>query len=235
MEPMRIEFKLVGPWSPPAFGVHLDGLIAHAVVRDAISSEGAAQPESDRQFADLICDLPFEKHVSQAGWCWKASKLQASGYHGQQRRYLTAKTPAGDLARSIGDGLVDTKGGSVIDMVRGIGKNSALYYTLEHAETLQAWCVGERDALEYLLQQIDAIGVKTRLGHGALQPYPDGKLFSITHDESALVKWKHRNLPDQLVADMYPDVGALHPPYWKNKVYCWMPRDAVNLPGPVPA
>lgn len=228
MEPLHIEFTLAGPWAPPAFGTHFDGLIAHAIVRDALSCEGLANPENERQFADMICELPFEKYESPAGWCWKASKLQAVGYHGQQRRYLTAKTPVGDMARAIGNGTVETKGGSIIDTVRGIGKNSALYYTLEHAQKLQAWCIGERDSLEYLLQQIDAIGVKTRIGHGALVPYPDGRLFKITADESATEKWKTRNLPDRLVDDMYPDVGAIQPPYWKNKVYCWMPRSADN-------
>ncbi len=226
MEPLRIEFKLVGPWSPPAYGVHFDGLIAHAVVRDALRTASVSAPGEERQYDHLICDLPFEKYESEAGWCWKASKLQVIGFHGQQRRYLTAKTPVNDMARAIGDGIVEAKGGSIIDTVRGIGKNAALYYTLEHAEELHAWCIGDKEALESLLLEIDGIGVKTRLGHGALAPFEDGRLFRVVADESATTRWKNRNAPDKLEDTMYPGIGSTHSPYWTNKSYCWMPCQA---------
>ena len=227
MEPLRIEFKLAGPWAPPSNGVHFDGFIAHRVVQDALhgaTTPGVDDPDSDEvDYARLIADLPFEKYESENGWCWKASKLQPVRYHGQERRYLTAKTPVIDMARAIGDGTVEAKGGSIIDTVRGIGKNSAIYYTLEHVEELHAWCVGDRDAIEFLLQDVRAIGVKTRLGHGTLMPFDDGKFFRVVTDDDAATKWQTRNLPDKLQDKMYPGVGTTHPPYWKEKAYCWMP------------
>jgi CRISPR type IV-associated protein Csf3 len=223
MEPLRIEFKLVSEWCPPSLGVHLDGLVAHTVVREAIRTEGLHEQANSPVYAELISDLPFEKYESENGWCWKASKLQVVGYRCQERRYLTAKTPVDEMATAIGDGIVDSAGGSVIDTQRGIAKNSSMFYTVEYAKGLTAWCIGDKDALEYLLQEIDAIGVKTRLGHGLLAPFEDGRLFRVTNDDDAIEKWKARNSPERLQQSMFPGIGAIHTPYWRNKEYCWMP------------
>lgn len=222
MEPLRIEFKLGRPWVPPAFGTHLDGLIAHLVVKDALAhaffEEGRVEPGYDA----LISDLPFERYQSPNGSSWKASKLKAINYHGQERRYMTAKTPVNEMCRGIVEGFISNRGATHIDTSRNYAKNSQIYYTLEHVEQLHAWCIGNRDALELLLAGLTGIGIKTRLGHGALAPFEDGKLFRIVADETAAEKWKNRNLPDQLKPDMYPGVGNTLPPYWKNKSYCWM-------------
>lgn len=222
MQPLRIEFLLAGPWCPPHGGVHLDGLVAWAVKEEALRNSGNAI-RADTDYADIIADLPFEKYETENGWCWKASKLEVVGYQGQERRYLTAKTPVLDMALAIGDRVVEEKGGSIIDTVRGLGKNAALYYTLEHAKGVQAFCIGDPDALSELLQEIDAIGMKTRLGHGRLRPYEDGKLFRITEDPAAHENWKRRNAPERLSDNMIPAVGSLVPPYWKGMGYCWTP------------
>ena len=221
MEPLRIEFQLAGPWSPPLGGVHLDGLVAWAVKEEALRNGTVLQANED--YAAIIADLPFEKHESPNGWCWKASVLEVVGYRWQERRYLTAKTPVLDMALAIGDRVVEEKGGSYIDTVLGLGKNAALFYTLEHAQGFEAYCIGDFDALSELLQHIAAIGVKTRLGHGSLQPYDDGKLFRITSDASAHEKWKRRNAPERLCDNMIPAVASFRPPYWKGKDYCWVP------------
>lgn len=225
MEPLRIEFQLSGPWSPPHGGVHLDGLIAWAVKEEALRHGAAAADAGgqDLDYAAIIADLPFEKHESPHGWCWKASMLEVVGYRCQERRYLTAKTPVLDMALAIGNRVVEEKGGSTIDTVRGLGKNAALYYTLEHAEGFVAYCVGDYDALNELLQEVDAIGIKTRLGHGSLRPFDDGRLFKITHDAAAHERWKRRNAPEQLIEAMHLAVASFQPPYWKGKGYCWVP------------
>lgn len=222
MEPLRIEFQLSGPWSPPHGGVHLDGLVAWAVKEQALRNAGTSLTSAP-DYAAIISDLPFEKHETSYGWCWKASKLQVLGYRCQERRYLTAKTPVMEMALAIGDRIVEEKGGTYIDTVRGLGKNAAMYYTLEHAQGFEAFCVGDYDALNELLMEVDAIGVKTRLGHGCLRPYEDGKLFRITPDAAAAEGWKRRNAPERLHADMIPAVGCFQPPYWRGKGYCWAP------------
>jgi hypothetical protein len=195
--------------------------VAWAVKEEALRNATASSAAVD--YAAIIAELPFEKHETPDGWCWKASKLEVIGYLGQERRYLTAKTPVMDMALAIGNRVVEEKGGSYIDTVRGLGKNAALYYPLEHAQGFEAHCIGDYDALGELLQEIQAIGAKTRLGHGSLRPYDDGKLFRLTHDESAHEKWKRRNAPERLSEAMYPAVASFQPPYWKGKDYCWVP------------
>lgn len=229
MQPLRIEFRLCTPWSPPSYGVHMDGLLAHMVVQESLRAaqpDMLLNPDNELDYASLISDLPLEKYESEEGWCWKASKLKPIGYLGQERRYLTAKTPVYAMARAIVDGVVESKGTSIIDTQRNFTKNSAMYYTLEHITGLHAWCIGDKDALTDLLSPLRAIGVKTRLGHGSLVAYEDGSYVRIVEDEEALTKWKNRNLPDRLQDDMYPGIGTIHPPYWKNKSYCWMPCEA---------
>ncbi|KLR58970.1 hypothetical protein OX89_04045 [Diaphorobacter sp. J5-51] len=204
--------------------MHLDGLIAWAVKEEALrNASGSTATGAEPDYAAFISDLPLEKHESPHGWCWQASKLEVVGYRGQERRYLTAKTPVLDMALAIGNRVVEEKGGSTIDTVRGLGKNAAMYYTLEHAQGFEAYCVGDYDALSELLQEIQAIGAKTRLGHGSLRPYDDGNLFRITHDPTAHEKWKRRNAPERLLEDMIPAVASFQPPYWKGKDYCWVP------------
>ncbi len=231
MEPLRIEWKLTSDWVPPHHGLHLDGLIALAVVRDSLSSSYQGEGVD---YAKLISDLPFERFDStpseatrtEQTWCWKASMIEVIGYHGQSRRYLTAKTPVDAMAQAIVDGVVEAKGGAYIDTLRGPAKNSALFYTVEYAERLQAWCIGDKDALEDLLGRIDAIGVKSRIGHGSLIPFEDGRLFKITPDPEAATRWQHRNLPVKLHERLYPGIATLQPPYWNGaKCYCWKPID----------
>lgn len=220
MEPLRIECRLAGPWSPPHGGTHLDGLLAWAIKEEALDNSA---PDTKVDYDTLIADLPLERFECDDGWCWKASLFQPVGFMGQERRYLTAKTPVMNMALAIGSRIVQEKGGASIDTVRGLGKNAALYYTLEHVHGLQAWCLGDAEAIIHLLEQVQAIGVKTRLGHGSLLPYGNGQLFQITHDPDAHEKWKHRNAPQKLTEAMYPGVGSFKPPYWKHKDYCWIP------------
>lgn len=222
MEPLRIEWQFATAWAPPHSGVHFDGLLALARVREA-SSRAHAGGSDGIDYDALLADLPFEMYESPYGACWKASKLEVIGYVQQERRYLTSKTPLESMARDIGRGVVSRKGTTVIDTARGPFKNSAMFYTLELARGAQAWCVGDVDAIGELLERVESLGTKGRIGHGALLPYEDGRRFKIERDERALENWKWRNSPEQFFPDMVPIAGALKPPYWRQTGYCWSP------------
>ena len=222
MEPLRIEWQFATPWAPPHGGVHLDGLLAFARVREAASRAHAGGCDGI-EYDDLLADLPLEMYQSANGACWKASKLEVIGFAQQERRYLTAKTPVESMVRDIGRGLVSEKGTTVIDTKRCAFKNAAMFYTLELARGAQAWCVGDADAIAELLQRVEWLGTKGRLGHGALLPYEDGRLFKLERDDGALENWKRRNAPEQFLPDMIPTAGAIRPPYWRANGYCWAP------------
>lgn len=222
MEPLRIEWQFATAWAPPHGGVHFDGLLAIARVREAASRAHAGSCDGI-EYEHLLADLPLEMYESEEGECWKASKLEVLGYLQQERRYLTAKTPVEAMIRDIGRGVVSEKGTTVINTKGCAFKNTAMFYTLELAKGAQAWCVGDADGIAELLERIEFLGTKGRIGHGALLPYDDGRFFKIERDERALENWKRRNAPEPFFPDMVPIAGALRPPYWRATGYCWAP------------
>ncbi|WP_186214762.1 type IV CRISPR-associated protein Csf3 [Burkholderia gladioli] len=207
--PLRITWRLDTPWVPPAKGLHLDGLIAHALVQRALQDEQSLS--DDASFDSLLADLPFERHEGANGWCWKASLLQVSVI-GSERRYMTTKTPSQSIAEWTALGVISPKGGAKVDTVRGLYKAGAMHYPLEHVDTIHAWCVGDPDVIADLLSDIPALGLKTRLGHGRLTE-TDGMRFEMNEDAQAMTNWTLRNMPDEI--DGYlPVAGPLRSPYW---------------------
>jgi CRISPR type IV-associated protein Csf3 len=226
MEPLRIDCRLAGPWCPPAFGLHLDGLLSWVLVEDAKKARQTAT-----SYESIIADLPLDQHVfdNEQGRVWCASLFTPVGWMGQERRYLTAKTNVEDMAHWIGEGVVDKKGGSIIDTVRGLAKNSQAYYTIEHVRALRAWCVGDADAVQDLLSRVQAVGVKTRIGLGTLLPYDDGSLWRVTPDLEAADMWRRRSSPVKLIDASYRAIGTWKSPYWQGSEPIWRPT-ALRIP-----
>lgn len=215
MVPLRIECKLSTPWAPPAIALHLDGLIAWSLV-EAARATRADEPD----YASIIADLPFQRHESGV-WC--ASVFSVVNYHGQERRYLTAKTPIEHMASMIQKGFIEEGGPSTFDTVRGPLKAGQGYFNLEHAEGLRAWCIGDPDLILDALARVTAVGIKTRSGFGTLLPYAEGELWRVEEDPQAEDLWKHRCAPVQLTEDMMQGTGAFQPPYWRATGTVWRP------------
>lgn len=232
MEPLRIEWRINGVWSPPARGLHLDGLVARAVVEEELAARvgGASATDAGPVDYDKIinANLPsiFERFDGDSDWCWKASMLQPVGKTGMSRRYLTNKTPVDAAARAIADGWVSKPGQAIIDTVRGHAKNAAITYPLEHITGLVAWAIGDAEALRQLLGRFDGIGYKQVRGHGTVIPFEDGSMVRVTPDTEALEKWKFRNLPQPLIERSVPARCALRAPYWRNVSMGWVPVPA---------
>jgi len=215
MTPLQIDCQLSGPWCPPQFGLHLDGLMAWLLVEPHVRAGSVID-----SYADIIEDLPFGKHESGV---WMASQFFPVGWMGQERRYVTGKTPVQHLALSIGAGVVDTVGGSTIDTVRGIAKDHAGYISIEHVRGFRAWCVGEEDTIRDYLETVPAIGARTRMGFGTLKRYEDGSFWKISESEDASEKWKLRSAPEQITQESYPARGSWKPPYWRGDDNIWRP------------
>jgi len=212
----------MGPWSPPSGGLHLDGLLAWSAVQMAMQRDDT----SEQTYADLIVDLPLDRHEFDDGqWVWKASIFHAVGWMGQSRQYMTQKTPAERMLEGVADGWITEKGGSTIDLQRGYAKNGQLFVTKEHAQGLRAWCVGDIDAVSEFLSHVKAVGVKTRMGMGTLRPYDDGSLFRVTPCDDAQTLWMRRNTPVQLIEGSVAKIGRWNAPYWGEKSYCWTPAE----------
>lgn len=208
--PLRIEWKLATPWCPPARGLHLDGLIAWALLQ-SFEREGCT-PEN---FDEVLHDLPFAKCETGAGWVWKASFVTAEGLHGSERRYITAKTAVLEFAERMHDGRVEGKPLKDIDTMRGPYKNDAFWYTVEHADRCVAYCVGDPERITPLLDEVTHLGKRGRLDHGRIDPQ-QGMQARIEEDPMALEHWRRRHLPEPLPGYV-PVVGRLHPPYWRGE------------------
>lgn len=230
---LRIDCRLAGPWMPPAFGLHLDGLLGWALVeqyrREAVASHETseihkeADDEPQIDYASILAQLPLQRDEMTGAWC--ASQFAAVGWAAQERRYLTAKTPVESMCRWINAGRVEAKGGSKIDTVRGIAKNGQAFFTIEHAAGLRAWCVGDPEEIVQLLNgYVHAVGVKTRIGLGALIEGDDGSLWSVVEDDEAHKMWRHRSMPAKVIDDSYPAIGSWQPPYWRGSDLIWRPK-----------
>lgn len=214
--PLRVEWTLTGPWCPPAYAIHLDGLVASAVVTRKIGADVA----DDAAFDELQSDLPFERE----GEVWKASILRPKRILHAERRLMTCRTPELLLSDLSEAGKLEGRRLTKIDTVRGPMKNAAFYSTAQTVDGLVAWCVADPDALADLLGDIKSIGKRRRLGFG--QVAVDG--LSIVEDPIANELWKRRNLPEQPkdTRDTYVEViNRLAPPYWRadGRRVVWMP------------
>jgi CRISPR type IV-associated protein Csf3 len=210
--------------------MHLDSLLAHATVANAL---GTQPPFEGQTYEVLGEDLPLERHFFENGqWVWQASMMHTIGFKTQARRYLTCRTPVQAMHEAVGSGWVSPKGGSLIDTSRGFAKNGQTYYTTEFSHGLVGWCVGDYDQITYLLSTITAVGGKRRLGMGALREYEDGSCFKVTPLDAAQTLWMRRASPVRLIEESIMVMENTKPPYFDRtrRVPCWIPRDCrVNV------
>jgi CRISPR type IV-associated protein Csf3 len=214
--PLRVEWTLTGPWCPPDYAIHLDGLVAWAVVARKL----AAGVSDETAFDEMQADLPFERE----GEVWKASILRPRRILHAERRLMTCRTPELLLSDLSENGKLEGRKLTKIDTVRGPLKNAAFYSTAQTVDGLVAWCVADPDALADLLGDIRSIGRRRRLGFGQIAV--DG--LSIVEDVNAHTLWKRRNLPARPkdTGDQYVEViNRLTPPYWRadGRQVVWTP------------
>lgn len=227
MQGLQIDCRLAGPWCPQASSMHLDSLLAWAAKEVALRRPCA----ENATYADFIHDLPLDRKEFDGGeWVWKASVLHVVGWQKQERLYFTQKTPVEPMLLGIADGWIEAKGGSKIDTQRNYAKNGQAYITIEHAQGLRAWCVGDPDGVKELLGEITSVGVKRRMGLGALLPYADGSFFQVKPCEQAQTLWMRRASPVQLIQESTPFIGSWRAPYWQDMHQQGWTPSRVNLP-----
>lgn len=213
MVPLRIEFALQTPWCPPHQGLHLDGLIAWALVQIA---QGQGEPV---EYQAILDALPFERHTTPLGWVWKASLLRPTRTLARERRYMTARTAVDDMAERMRSGEIQGRAVTRIDTQRGLFKNEANWYTVEHVERVVGWCIADPDQIAQALDVITHIGRLSRLDHGRVGPD-----VVLEEDPLALTRWAERHMPEP-GDGLVPVHGRLHPPYWMGEetTHVWRP------------
>ena len=246
MTPLRIEFLLAGHLDVPSMPIHLDSLVAYARYQRALEEHESGE------IRDIIQDLPLGKETRDGSWVWQASALSFEGKESAGMRHWTRKTVIPDhYAMALADGSIErgrkatgnsadaqkknrdallAKDGSPklfahkIDTVRGDMKNDLQAYAVCNASKAVAFCMGDPDALESLLDPemgyLTHIGKRSRLGQGKIVG------LSISTSDSAVDNWKQRILPWQ--EDGYLGIEAnVIPPYWDaaGRISAWAHPD----------
>lgn len=227
MDALKVTFDLGTPMVPSAYPIHLDALIAYVVTAKALASGGNESSHKVRALADL---LPLERETRDGKTVWQASALIPDSVSGSGIRMWTRKTDPYDYTARLLNGQIKTKSkmenlkpyALKIDTQRGILKNAFQFYPVKMVNRLVAWCIGDIDELEDMLQPesgwLTHIGPRNRVGHGLV------KQVSIEPDHLALEKWKMRVMPWQESPDYQIIQAAYQPPYWapenRAAAYC---------------
>ena len=226
--------------------IHLDSLVAYARYQSALESG------EQGEIRDLICQLPLSKMTKDDLWVWQASALMFEGVSSAGMRRWTRKTVIPhDYATRLADGVIERgrkptglvaeakvknsaalrdKNGEPklyaqkIDVVRGDMYNNLEAYPVRYAKKAIAYCIGDADKLEMLLNPemgfLTAIGKRVRLGHGKISG------FHIIEDDAALELWGRRILPWEKEGYLGIEANVI-PPYWdaKGRVTAWAHPD----------
>lgn len=220
MDPFKVTFTFLAPiFVDSEYPLHLDALIAYAVMRDA-EKMGAEDPW--REAEDLSVCLA---RTNGEEWVWKASRLVFTPLTGfmftnMVRRALIEQA-YDDLGKFWIGGRVNEKQpmginehSTPIKSDSGQQRGYQLLTVSQWVQTAEAWGVGEIEAVRYYLNTIRYIGKQGRNGYGQIksivvEPCPEGN-----------EKWRLRNLPEKetgLKNTSYePVISNLRPPYWKK-------------------
>lgn len=185
MQPLRIDFHLGGAVSRPAFPIHLDSLIANRLVQKTLPFEADVPT-----MRAAIEDLPLERREIGGDWVWTASTIAFDWAAPPQNNLATKAVRAQEIAPFIGARMLsnfrpDTK----IDTGRGAFKSSLYTYETQWALKASAFCIGDKVRIAELLEGLDQIGTKRRLGFGKVID------LEIFEDDRANDLWMFRNLP----------------------------------------
>jgi CRISPR type IV-associated protein Csf3 len=202
MTPLHIVCQLVTGAVLPSEGcLHLDGLIAAAwCMRQDITATSAAE----------LIDVEIPVQRSACGRYHLASALL---YQSEQRelRYTNKRFPT-DHALAFGDAKLKR-----VSMSSGVQKAFRIPSERTHLvhDRLEAWCIGEREAITDLLGVVTRVGRRRSAGEGLVRAWtieecePWGPGFPVVRDGAPL-----RNLPadDSLAGGRR--YGRLTYPYW---------------------
>lgn len=222
MRPLRVTWRLSSPIATSGYPIHLDALIAFAQTEVSIRLAGATGFGTEASIRSLAEHLPLERETRESESVWKASALVPGGSCelGHGMRFWTRKTDPFDYANRFEKGHLALRGvpGQLkqnalkIDTQRGLLKNGYKFYPVKHITELQAWCIGDVDAIKELLDPgqgspIQSIGARGRSGLGAIES------FSIEEDEAAITQWQRRAMPWPYEGAVMAEI-ATKPPYW---------------------
>lgn len=233
MKPLKIEFELIGQMEVPQMPIHLDSLIAFARYQVALEREEGGDIRTVIQY------IPLQRETRGEDWVWQASALAFSDATSAGQRHWTRRTIFIDeYARFLQMGFIDKSKHHNLTVAQSAArnkksitnddgtpklfsqkivsssgplKNELQMYPVMTVSKATAWCMGDPDELEMLLNPdmgyLTYFGKRSKNGHGRI------KSVTITEDEAAHENWQLRILPWE--KDGYHMLEAnVRPPYW---------------------
>lgn len=216
MTPLRIDFHLETPVKVPEYPIHLDGVLAWAAVQEGVL-QGISMEEAQKH-------LPLEIARQDEHEVWKASWIDFS--HGPRMAYpMSRPFEVQSIILDMGHAYKWKRRNKWDEYVdSGVNKAYLFTHPVRLSSMARAWCVGDKDQLNYLLNTwITHLGKLARLDMGRI------KDITIMEDKRALDRWSWRTLPwpKENYISVYETTS---PPYWKreNRQKAWIP-DAMHI------
>lgn len=209
MTPLKIDFKLASPVVVDSeYPIHLDGLLAWARVKEA-EEGGDPNPWAAGD------DLPLAKAGSGDDWVWQASRLLFVPATPRQLVNMQRKCDPdrfyGDFERGL---WKPSRGDSppTINTMSGQLRAYQFYTSVQWMARVEAWCVGDTDRIQTLLDRVEHIGKMGRNGFGQVLQ------VTVSEDSTANDHWRLRALPNDVAGvEGVEYAQAYHPPrapYW---------------------
>lgn len=217
--PLRIEFKMAGPIQMDYLPIHLDGLLAWAYLQEQqyLFTKGERDLPPCPQDPDdpMYSDLP----IKSEGGVYCASVLLAPSTQGVSTRFFTRKSDTTLLADlgleelNTGRGVIPNQSNSmVMDTTRGELKAHFGREQLRHVQSLVAYAIGDKAAIEQLLSDhVHSLGKNRAKGFGRVAS------INVEIDPSAEENWRVRAMPEKRPGYI-PIPAPIRPPYWNKSL-----------------
>jgi len=199
--PFRVSWTLRAAIRRPDDPIHLDALLAWAVVDEAREA-GHPDPISEQE------SLPLARHDSPEGWCWQASQLDFTLTAPAYSMFLTRPTRVHEYAAGRLSGAY-VSGMDKITLGTGRHKAFLFNHRMQQASTAVAYGVGDVERVRELLVRVTSIGKLQRFNAGAITQ------VSVVEDPTAHQRWQRRIMPS-MTAGYAQVVACVRPPYWKR-------------------
>ena len=209
MEGFVVRWQLSTPMAVPERPIHLDALLASAKVDEELRRGTPCEHALAAQD-----ELPLERAGTADGeWVWKASQLLCSPtsppINVQMTRRVEMDVLAADRDR------IFTSRRQALRIGTGPFRNYDLRLAVQWQGSIEAYGIGDLEAVRVLLQTITSLGRMRRNGWGKIAS------FSVTGlAGQAMDQWKKRSLPRSLhseaLSEHQPGYGTYRPPYWNR-------------------
>ncbi len=219
-EKLKVTFKFASPVVVESeYPIYLDALLAYAAVKEA---EACGQDDA----WNAGSNLPLDKAGKGADWVFQASMLVFAPLAPRELVNMQRKSDPemfyGDFDLGLwGFGLLKSgqesmKEPPTINTMSGQFRAYQYYTSTQWMSEAVAWCVGDKDTIERLLEKITYVGKMGRNGWGLVES------ITVESDPEAETKWALRVLPEDYISplsgvDYMPVVSPPRAPYWNKK------------------